>query len=206
MKNPRTAALTGGIASGKSTVSAMFRECGATILDADQIARQVVEPHQPAWHDIVAIFGREIIHKDERLNRTLLGEQIFRSSEKRRQLEAIIHPRVIAEIDRREAEWRLSEPERVVIVDVPLLIETGMYREYRAIIVVSVPESIQMQRLMARDGLSEAQARQRLAAQMPLKDKHAYATHLIDNAGSQANTRRQTGRIYRELLEASPSE
>ncbi len=199
MKHPRTAALTGGIASGKSTVLAMFREFGAYVLDADVIARQVVEPHQPAWHEIIKVFGREIIHKNGTLDRKQLGALIFCSPEKRQLLERIIHPRVIAEIDRQEAALRRMLPDAVVVVDVPLLIEANMHSEYRTIVVVYVPEDIQMQRLMLRDGLSVKDARQRLAAQMPLTEKQNYATHVIDNTGTMSKTREQAEKIFHAI-------
>ena len=201
MKHPRTAALTGGIASGKSTVSAMFRDCGAAVIDADIIARQVVEPDLPAWREIAALFGREIFHKDGQLDRKHLGALIFRSPEKRQLLESFIHPRVIAEIDRREAALRKATPDAVVVVDVPLLIEADMHREYRTIVVVYVPEAIQMQRLMSRDGLPEAAARQRLAAQMPLVEKRNYATCIIDNTTTLTQTREQVERTFQTILD-----
>lgn len=196
MKHPRTAALTGGIASGKSTVSNMFRECGACIIDADVIARQIVEPNLPAWHEIVALFGREVLHKGDRLDRNQLGTLIFRSPKKRQLLEGIIHPRVIAEIDRQETALRKASPDAVVIVDVPLLIEADMHREYRAIMLVYVSDNIQMQRLMSRDGLPEHAARQRLAAQMPLAEKRNYATGIIDNTNTLTQTREQVKKIF----------
>ncbi len=203
MKHPRTAALTGGIASGKSTVSTMFRDCGAAIIDADVIARQIVEPDLPAWHEIVALFGQEILHKDGRLDRKHIGALIFRSPEKRRLLEKIIHPRVIAEIDHQEAALRKATPDAIVIVDVPLLIEADMYHEYRTIMVVYVPEAIQIQRLMLRDGLPEHAGRQRLAAQMSLAEKRNYATCIIDNTNTLTQTREQVESIFQAILEQS---
>jgi dephospho-CoA kinase len=199
MKHPRTAALTGGIASGKSTVSAMLRECGAAIIDADVLARQVVEPHRPAWDEAVAAFGREVLAPDETLDRKRLGALIFQCAEKRRVLEQIIHPRVIAEIDHQETAVRELTPDAVVVVDVPLLIEAQMHLAYRTVIVVFVPLVLQLRRLLARDTLSEHEARQRLNAQMPLADKCAYATHIIDNSGSLDATRRRVVRLYQEL-------
>jgi dephospho-CoA kinase len=199
MRHPRTAALTGGIASGKSTVARMFRDCGAGVLDADVVARQVVEPEQPAWRDIVAHFGPEIVLPNGQLDRQKLGQIVFQQPAERKILEQLTHPRVIAELDRQEHALRQDDQERVIIVDVPLLIEAGMHRDYRHVIVVTVPEAVQAARLMDRDHLSEAQARQRLAAQMPLSEKCRYATHLIDNEHSRSHTQRQVAALYREL-------
>lgn len=201
MKHPRTAALTGGIASGKSTVAAMFQDLGAVIIDADIVARQVVEPEQPAWHEIVNVFGKAILLKNGRLDRRRLGALVFRSAEKRRVLEQIIHPRVIAEIDRQEASFRKTAPETIILVDAPLLIEANMHTDYATILVVYVPENIQMQRLMTRDGLSEAEARERITAQMPLAEKCAYATHVIENDGTMEHTREQVMTMYHTLLD-----
>ena len=178
----------------------MFRDCGAHILDADVIAREIVEPRQPAWHDIIRAFGREILHENGQLNRKQLGMLIFQSPEKRQILEQIIHPRVIAEVDRQEAELRQTYPECVVVVDVPLLIEVNMHSDYHTIVVVYVPEEIQMQRVMQRDGLVESDARQRLAAQMPLAEKCAYATHIIDNSGPLDSTCQHVISLYQELI------
>lgn len=199
MKHPRTAALTGGIASGKSTVADMFRECGAHILDADVIARQVVTPEQAAWREVVEVFGKEILLSDGQLDRKQLGAVVFSSPEKRQVLERIIHPRVIAEIDRQEYACRQIHPEKVIIVDVPLLIEANMHPEYATILVAYVPEDIQVQRVMTRDGLSEDDARKRISAQIPLIEKCTYASHIISNEGSVENTREQVQSIYQKL-------
>jgi dephospho-CoA kinase len=200
MRHPRTAALTSGIASGKSTVSRMFRELGAYVLDADVVARQVVEPEQPAWREIVAHFGREILLADGHLNRKHLGAIVFQQPDERQILERIIHPRVIENINYQEQRLHQTDRERIIIVDVPLLIEAAMHTDYSTVIVVYVSEATQLQRLMSREQLSEQAARQRIAAQMPLSEKLNYATHVISNDGTLAQTQQQVQAIYQEML------
>lgn len=199
MKHPRTAALTGGIASGKSMVSRMFHELGAHVIDADIVARQVIEPEQPAWKEIVAHFGQDILLGTGYIDRKKLGKIVFNQPEKLRILEYIIHPRVIEAINRQEQCIRKTDNERVILVDVPLLIEASMHTNYLTILVVYVSEEIQLKRLMDRDNISEQIARQRIAAQMPLSEKVKYATHVINNDGTIEQTRKQVETIYREI-------
>lgn len=195
----KTAALTGGIATGKSTVSRMFQECGAHLIDADLVARQVVEPGQPAYQEIVEYFGTEILLEDGQLDRKALGAIIFQHPEERERLNQMTHPRVIAAIDDEEARIHANEPDRLILVDVPLLIETGMYRSYPAVIVVYAPEMVQVQRLMERDRLPEEDARRRIAAQMPIDDKLRYAAHVIRNIGRQDETFAQVKTVFEQL-------
>ena len=195
----KTAALTGGIATGKSTAARMFQELGAYLIDADLVARQVVEPGQPAYREIVAHFGRTTLLEDGQLDRKALGAIIFQHPEERERLNQMTHPRVIAAIDAEEARIHVDEPERLILVDVPLLIETGMYRSYPAVILVYAPEIIQFQRLMERDRLSEEDARQRIAAQMPIDEKLRYATHVIRNAGNREETLAQVKTVFKQL-------
>ncbi|MBD3306997.1 dephospho-CoA kinase [candidate division KSB3 bacterium] len=197
--DPKTAALTGGIASGKSTVSAMFHELGAVIIDADRVAAQIVEPGQPAWQDIIDQFGREILRADSRLDRQKLGDIIFRHPEKRRLLNQITHPRVITAIDRQMQDIRYTQPQQLIIVDVPLLIEASMHTAYAVVIVVYVSEAVQLARLMQRDGISEEDAHRKIQAQMPLSDKIRYATHVITNDDGLENTRKQVISVYQQI-------
>ena len=196
------AALTGGIASGKSTVARMFQECGAFLIDADQIARAIVAPDLPAWHEIVAHFGADILLPTQELDRKRLGQVIFHDPAARQMLNDITHPRVRAEIAR-QIQAQQQQREQWILVDVPLLIETAMYRSYAAVIVVYVPETTQMQRLMARDQLSAADARARIQAQMPLAAKCAYATQIVRNDGTLAQTRAQVCAIYQARQRAA---
>lgn len=191
--------LTGGIATGKSTVSAMLAELGASIVDADQVAREVVLPGEPALGQVAEVFGQAVLQEDGTLNRKKLGEIVFADENKRKQLEAILHPairRVMAErIDKLERE----QPERLVVADIPLLYEAGLDSRYPDVLLVYVPETVQIKRLMARDGLSEGEAGLRLAAQMPIEAKQQKATWVIDNSGTRENTRRQVLAWWRRM-------
>jgi dephospho-CoA kinase len=191
--------LTGGIASGKSTVSCIFQELGAHIIDADLVARQVVAPERPAWKEIVAHFGQNILLDNGYLNRKKLGAIVFHQPEERRILEQIIHPRVIEKITHQEQCIRRTDNKCVILIDVPLLIEASMHTNYLTILVVYVSEEIQLKRLMDRDNISEQIARQKIAAQMSLSEKVKYATHVINNDGTLEQTRKQVETIYREI-------
>lgn len=191
--------LTGGIASGKSTVSAFLEEAGAVIVDADKIARHVVQKGQSAWQQIVDIFGFSILLPDGEINRSHLGDIIFNDPEQKQVLNRIVHPEVFSEITARLAEIEKNQPGAIVILDVPLLIESRMDVGLSDIIVVYIPESLQIQRLMIRDALTPAQALARIRSQMPIEEKKKRATLLIDNSGSRENTRKQTMCVYRQL-------
>jgi dephospho-CoA kinase len=193
------AGLTGGIATGKSTVAAMFEEAGARIIDADGIARETARKGSPAYRQIVAHFGSTILLADGEIDRKRLAGVIFADPAEQRALERIIHPEVKAETDRRLERIRLETPGAVVIIDVPLLFEAGMDRGLDAVIVVYVPEKVQIRRLMDRDGLTKPEALARIRAQMPIDTKKSLATLVIDNAGPPEDTRAQTLEVYREL-------
>ncbi len=191
----RVVGLTGGIGSGKSVVASMFAQLGADVIDADQLAREVVEPGQPALEEIVKAFGRDILLRDGHLDRAKLGGIIFADPVARGTLNAITHPR-IGERMAAELALRASRPG-VLIVDIPLLYESDRTTGLEAVIVVWVDQQTQLRRLIERDGLKEQDARQRIAAQMPLDEKSARADVVIDNSGSRENTRRQVETVYR---------
>jgi dephospho-CoA kinase len=193
------AGLTGGIASGKSTVSAILEEAGAIIVDADRIARVVVQKGRPAWQQIVNVFGTAILLPDGEINRILLGDIIFNDPDQQRVLNSIVHPCVFSETAARLAEIEQQAPGSIVILDVPLLIESGMDTGLSEVIVVYVPESIQIQRLIKRDVLTPAQALARIRSQMPIEEKKKRATIVIDNSGSLENTRSISLRVYQRL-------
>jgi dephospho-CoA kinase len=199
-KVARVYGLTGGIASGKSEVARMLRELGAPVVDADVIARRVVEPGQPAHEDIVREFGREVLAPDGTLDRARLAAIVFSDEAKRRRLNAIVHPRVAA-ASHREIAAHVAAGARVVVYEVPLLVENGLHRVLDGTIVVAVPEEVQLARAMARDGQGEAAARARIAAQLPLAAKLEVATHVIDNSGTLEETRRQVEELWRTLNE-----
>ncbi len=191
--------LTGGIATGKSTVSNMFRQLGAPIVDADRIARWAVEPDRPAWLDLVAYFGEEILLPDRTVNRVKLGEIVFSDALKRDKLNRIVHPRVREESEKQIRQYLEADPKRPVIQDVPLLIETGLHSKMDKVIVVYADEPTQLRRLMERNDLSEKEAMQRIRAQMPIEAKRVYADYIIDNRGSIEETREQVIQIWEEL-------
>jgi dephospho-CoA kinase len=192
--------LTGGIASGKSTVASMLRELGATVIDADEAARAVVEPGTPGLRTVVEAFGPEVLDGD-RLDRARLGQLVFRDQAARKKLEAITHPLVRAWMAERQRE-AAERGEARVVLDIPLLFENGLDAAMKAVIVVYAPEELQVERLVDRNGLAEDEARRRLAAQLPIEEKRARATYVIDNSGSLEDTRAQTEKLWRELAGA----
>jgi dephospho-CoA kinase len=195
------AGLTGGIATGKSTVSAIFAEAGAMVVDADRIAHEAVRKGSDAWGKIVAQFGRQVLRPDGEIDRGCLAEIIFNDTGRKEALNRIVHPYVRAETARQLEAIERRHPEAVVILDVPLLLEAHMDEGMAEIIVVYAPEAIQLQRLMERDRLTEAQARARIRSQMPIEEKKSRATIVIDNSGTLAAVRDRTlavlGRLRR---------
>lgn len=197
---PVIVGLTGGIASGKSTVSAYFAKLGVTIIDADLIAREVVEPGTEGFEAIKETFGTQVIAEDGSLDRKALGAIIFGDAEKRAQLNAIVHPAVgkrMIEL----AERAKSLGLKWVIYDAALLVEHGAHTWLPEIIVVSASRATQLQRIIQRDGLSADEASARIDSQLPLQDKINVATHVIDNDGTLDHTWDQTKRIFEELTD-----
>ena len=199
----RVLGLTGGIGSGKSMVAQIFARLGAVVIDADQLAREVVEPGQPALQEIATAFGRDVLLSDGRLDRSKLAGIIFADPAARARLDAITHPRIRARMDE-EIKARRSGPG-VLIVDIPLLYENARTHSVERVIVVWVDPQTQLRRIRQRDGLSAEAARQRIAAQMPLDAKRARADHVIDNSGSREDTRRQVEAIYHLYAAAAAS-
>lgn len=190
--------LTGGIASGKSTVSAMLRELGAYIIDADEIARNIVMPHEPAWHSIVAHFGTEILLPDGRINRPLLGEKIFNNKEERQCLEKITHSYIKEETEKKIAHAKLIG-ERVIVLDVPLLFESGWDSMVDEIWVVYVEKEVQLARLMKRNQLTRQQAQDRINAQMSLEEKVKRAHVVINNNFEIEHARMQVAAAWKNI-------
>ncbi len=189
--------LTGGIASGKSSVAKVLRELGATVIDADLLARDIVEPGKPAHEEIVRAWPM-VLGRDGRIDRAKLGEFVFADAAEREKLNAITHPRIAAE-SHRLAEEAAARGETLAFYEAALLVENGADEALDGLVVVSVPEEVQRARLRQRDGLSEVAARARIAAQLPLKAKVAKATHVIDNAGAPDQTRAAVEALYRAL-------
>jgi dephospho-CoA kinase len=191
--------LTGGIATGKSTVSAMFAHLGAKVVDADLLAREVVMPGQPAHAEIVKLFGPDVVQADGQLDRKRLGALVFADPERRRQLEQITHPAIRVRQQRILSVYEEEAFEGIVIWDVALLIETGGAKAMDKIVVVAADPATELARLMARDGYSEEEARRRIASQMPIGEKAKLADYVIDNSGARASTERQVREVYQAL-------
>lgn len=191
--------LTGGIATGKSTVAQMFKRCGAVVIDADQLAREVVEPGKPAWQAIVRTFGKGVLRSDRSLDRHTLGTIVFRSPAKLRRLERIIHPRVAREQQRLVRQISKRKPHAVVIYEVPLLFEAGVDKRADQTIVVTADQGTQIARLKRRNGLTRVGALQRIRAQMSLSTKKDRADYVIDGTLSKSTLLRQVRHLYNNL-------
>lgn len=190
--------LTGGIATGKSTVAKLLTERGANLIDLDKIAREVVEPGQPALHAIAERFGQAVLQPDGSLDRKKLGAVVFSDLEERKALEAITHPAIRAVMKERMARYEAEEPDRLVVVDVPLLFESRLESYFEQVMVVYVPRETQLRRLIERDVLTPEEAEKRLAAQMDIEEKKRRADILIHNTGTPEDTDRQIDRFWRE--------
>ncbi|HHW42453.1 MAG TPA: dephospho-CoA kinase [Desulfotomaculum sp.] len=193
--------LTGNIGSGKSTVARYLQEHGAEIIDTDRVAREVVEPGKPAWQEIVDTFGREILQPDGTLDRRALGRLVFGDPAARARLNAIVHPRIREEVERRKRAFhsRHRDNRKVLVVEAPLLIEAGMQEQVDQIWLVVVDPEEQLQRVMSRDGLSREDALARINAQMPQGEKLRHAHVVIDNSGTPEETRRQVAALWAKL-------
>lgn len=191
--------LTGSIAVGKSYVTGVFAELGVKIIDADQVARAVVEPGTAGLRAIVEAFGSEVLRLDGTLDRQLLGQMIFQKEEKRLLLNNILHPFIFAAQDAEMKRLEAVDPQGICLVDAALMIETGSYHKFSKLIVVFCRAEIQVARLMARDGITVAEAERKIAAQMPQEEKKRYADFLIDTSDGYAPTREQVIEVYRQL-------
>lgn len=190
--------LTGGIATGKSTVTAMFRDLGARVIDADVVAREVVAPGSSGLAEIQATFGDDVVLDDGSLNRAKLGELVFSDSALLQNLNSITHPRIAARMVEL-AEVAGAEGYPWVLYDAALLIENNIHRMLPATVVVYCSSATQLERLMKRDDFDLADARKRIAAQLPIDDKRDAADWVIDNGGTREATRAQVERVFGEL-------
>jgi dephospho-CoA kinase len=191
--------LTGGIATGKSTVAATLRRLGAEVIDADQLARDVVAPGEPALAEIVREFG-DVRQPDGTLDRKKLAAIVFDDPARRKRLEAITHPAIRARFAARLEALAAAGFEGLVFFDAPVMIESGNYRNMDRLVVVFTDESTQRGRLMARDGMAAAEATSRMATQMPVIDKAKLADYVIDNTGDRATTAARTREVFEALL------
>lgn len=185
--------LTGGIASGKSTVSSILSELGAVVIDADLIAREVVAKGTPGLAAVVEAFGPEMLTPDGELDRPKMGALVFADEARRRVLESIVHPLVFE----RYAELEAAAPaDGIVVHDIPLLVESGRAGEFDAVIVVDVPEEVQVERMVRDRGWTESDARARIAAQATREQRRAVATHLIENTGTREDLRQRVTEVF----------
>ncbi len=199
MESPRIIGLTGGIASGKSTVAQILTTLGAAVVDADDVARSVVEPGSPGLQRLKQQFGDAIISDSGTLDRSAVAQIVFSNPQARKQLNAILHPLIAAESQRRIAALA-KQGHRLVIYDAALLVENDLHKNMDALIVVSVPESLQRERLAARDGLDDSAIASRLRAQLPLEKKTQVADYIVDNSGTIEETRRQTTEMWKTII------
>ncbi|TFE27790.1 dephospho-CoA kinase [Cohnella luojiensis] len=190
--------LTGGIATGKSTVAGLLTERGAILIDLDGIAREVVEPGQPSLLAVAERFGQAVLQADGTLDRKKLGAVVFADPAERKALEEILHPAIRAVMKQRMDYHQAHTPKKLVVVDVPLLYESGLESYFEQVMVVYVPRQVQLLRLLERDKLSMEEALKRLEAQMNIEEKKQRADILIDNSGSLERTEEQIDRYWRE--------
>ncbi len=191
--------VTGGIATGKTTVCNMLKEIGAPLIDFDEIARKVVEPGEPAWNQIVDYFGRQILLEDGHINRKKLSDIVFADMEKRKKLENFTHPKIYEEFVRQVNRIAEDNPDAIIQVAIPLLIELNMQYRFHEIVVVYTSPETQIKRLMKRDGITREQAENILRAQMPIDEKIGYADFVINNEGSLDETKKQVVELWEKL-------
>lgn len=196
--------LTGGICSGKSTVAAMFRRLGATVIDADQVAHELVEPDQPLFEAVASAFGREVVGADGRIDRRRLGAMVFADPKARRRLEAILHPIIIEESERRIRQAGVSGTA-VCLIDAALLIESGWHARFDAVILVEASEAVRLDRLVGARGLSRDDAMLRIRSQMPQEEKRRHARYVIENEGPLEETERQVKAVWEQLCAKASS-
>ncbi len=192
IKTAEVIGLTGGIATGKSMVSGMFRKLGAFVVDADKIARELTGPDSPLREKLVESFGVEFMAEDGGINRKKLRERVIEDEQARLLLNSIMHPAIIA----REEEMVRAATASVVVVDAALLIETASYKRFHTVVLVYAPRYLQLERLMARDKMTEGVASRFIDTQMDIEEKRKFATYIIDNAGTIAETEKQVRRLY----------
>ena len=191
--------VTGGFGTGKSTVAQMFGQLGATVLDADVIAHELMRPRRVVWQRIVRRFGSDVLNADQTINRSRLAALVFQDDRKRRQLESLVHPPVLRRMRQDIARLRRARRVPAVVLDVPLLIEAGAHRAVDALVVVTAPRRVQQQRLRRKYGWSTRDIAARIAAQWTLSAKAALADFVVHNADGRQATRTQVIRIWQTL-------
>jgi dephospho-CoA kinase len=195
--------LTGGVASGKTAVSRVLGEEGAYIIDADQIARELVQPHKPAWKEIIRAFGKEILQENGSIHRKKLAEKIFTDPKQRRILNRILHPRIKEEMDKRTRKIGKKDPEAIVVMDAPLLVELGMQHQVDRLIVVISTQLQQVERLEKRDRRSPEEALKLFSSQMPVGEKEKLADFVIRNEGSLEEMKKRAKEVFKQLKKSN---
>jgi dephospho-CoA kinase len=191
--------LTGGLASGKSFVAEVFRQCGARVVEADKLGHQTLLPDGEAYSDVVAEFGAGILQPDGSIDRKALGAIVFQDPEKLARLNALVHPHVFRRQQQFFEQAAAEDPGAVVVVEAAILIETGGRERYDRIVLAVCPPEVQIARFVARDGGTEQQARVRMARQMPLDEKIPFADYVIDTSGTKEETSKQARAVYAKL-------
>lgn len=191
--------LTGGLASGKSFVGHCLAELGAHVAQADRMGHEVLEPGGEAFDEVLAAFGREMLDEQGRIDRKRLGAVVFSDPKKLEQLNALVHPHVFARQEVFFADVAKKDPHAVAVIEAAIMIETGSYKNYDRLVLAACSEEEQVRRFIHREGADETQARERLARQMPLDDKRAYADYVIDTSGTKEETRVRTAALWEKL-------
>ena len=191
--------LTGSIAVGKSYVTSVLAELGCHVLDADQTARQVVEPGAAGLSAVVDAFGEHVLHADGTLDRQKLGALVFADETQRKLLNSILHPYIIAKQDEQLRDWEKADRDGIAVVDAALMIESGGYKRFDKLIVVHCRPDVQLERLISREGISREEAQRRIASQMPQEEKLKFADYSIDTSGGFDSARQRTEEVYKDL-------
>jgi len=191
--------LTGGLACGKSFVGEVLRSCGCLLIQADELGHAVLAPDGEAYDGVVREFGREVVDAGGKIDRKALAARVFGAPERLAALNKLVHPAVFRREDELMAEFAAREPDGIAVVEAAILIETGSYRRYDRIVLVTCREEQQVERALRRDGASKADVYARLERQMPLDEKRKYADFVIDTSGEKEDTVRQTRAVFREL-------
>lgn len=195
----RTVGLTGGIASGKSTIAARLEQLGARVVDGDRLAHEAIEPHGPAYAEVLERFGRRIVGDDRRIDRGRLAEIVFADAAARRDLEALVHPRVFESWSREVERWTREGGATLAVFEAALLVETGGFRRFHRLIVAACSPQTQLARLQRREGMDPEKARRRIEAQWPLARKLAVADYVIDTDTTLELTLARVDDVYRRL-------
>ena len=192
--------VTGGIATGKSTVARMLAEKGAVLIDFDDLAREVVVPGQPAYREMIAFFGPEILNSDQTLDRKKLAQIVFQNQEKKKMLETMVHPRANELYVERVQGIIQKDPQAIIQTVIPLMIELNLHSLFHKVLLAYAEPEVQIRRLMARDRIEEAEAARIIRNQLPIDSKPAYADFVIQNGGSLDQTRQQVDVLWPQLL------